>query len=322
MNRHFKGNAKIRTGFLAFSIIDTMSGMIDLHTHSSASDGSLSPAALMTAAAERGLSAIALTDHDTIKGLDEARLAAKTLGIRFIPGVELEIQWPQRHSGSRPAPPRAQPRAPGTGEFHLLGLGIRDPAPSFIEALDELSRRREERNLKILETMRSMGIKADYKELKTGGGSIGRPHFADLLVQRGIVKDREQAFSRYLAGGKPLYIAKEGLEFGRALRCIKESGGIAVLAHPMSLYVSCGRLPDLVKSLAAQGLDCLEAWHPTAKPRTCKRLEELAGSLGLCVSAGSDFHGAARPDRKLGITAGGRKIEDAVLEAIPELAAP
>jgi predicted metal-dependent phosphoesterase TrpH len=288
--------------------------MIDLHTHSSASDGSLSPAALMSAAAERGLSAIALTDHDTIKGLDEARLAAETLGIRFIPGVELEIQWPRKRPESRPAA--------GTGEFHLLGLGIKAPAPAFIEALDALSRRREERNLKILETIHSMGIKADYNELKTGGGSIGRPHFADLLVQRGIVKNREQAFSRYLAVGKPLYRAKEGLEFGRALRCIKESGGIAVLAHPMSLYVSWGRLPNLIKSLAAQGLDGLEAWHPTAKPRTCKRLEELAVSLGLYVSAGSDFHGAARPDRKLGITAGGRKIEDAILAAIPELAAP
>ncbi|MDR2029136.1 MAG: PHP domain-containing protein [Treponema sp.] len=286
--------------------------MIDLHTHSSASDGSLSPAALMAAAAERGLSAIALTDHDTIKGLDEARLAAETLGIRFIPGVELEIQWPQKRSGFQPAP--------GTGEFHLLGLGIRAPSPSFIEALDELSRRREERNLKILETMDSMGIKAAYNELKTGGGSVGRLHFAALLVQRGIVKNREQAFSRYLARGKPLYKAKEGLELDRALKCIKESGGIAVLAHPMSLYVSWGRLPDLIKSFAAQGLDGIEAWHPTAKPRTCKRLEELALSLGLRVSAGSDFHGAARPDLKLGITAGDRKIDDAILEAIPELA--
>jgi predicted metal-dependent phosphoesterase TrpH len=289
-----------------------MSGMIDLHTHSSASDGSLSPAALMAAAAERGLSAIALTDHDTIKGLDEARLAAETLGIRFIPGVELGIQWPQGRTESRPAP--------GAGELHLLGLGIRTPAPALIEALDALSRRREERNLKILETMRSMGIRADYAELKTGGGSIGRPHFAALLVQRGIVKNRKQAFSRYLARGKPLYIAREGLEFDRALGCIKESGGIAVLAHPMSLYVSWGRLPDLIKSLAARGLDGLEAWHPAAKPGTCKRLEELAGSLGIRVSAGSDFHGAGRPDRKLGITAGGRKIEDAILEAIPELA--
>jgi predicted metal-dependent phosphoesterase TrpH len=266
----------------------------------------------MAAAAERGLSAIALTDHDTIKGLDEARLAAEGLGIRFIPGVELEIQWPEEHSASR--------TAPGSGDFHLLGLGIRAPSPAFTGALDELSRRREERNLKILEAMASMGIKADYEELKTGGGSIGRPHFAGLLVQRKIVKTREQAFSRYLARGKPLYIPREGLELDRAMACIKESGGIAVLAHPMSLYVSWGRLPDLIRSFAARGLNGLEAWHPTAKPRTCKRLEDLARSLGLYVSAGSDFHGALRPDRKLGITAGDRKIEDTILEAIPELA--
>jgi predicted metal-dependent phosphoesterase TrpH len=118
-----------------------------------------------------------------------------------------------------------------------------------------------------------------------------------------------------------LYVPKEGLELGEALRLIKEAGAIAVLAHPMSLYVSWGRLPGLVKDLAEQGLDGIEAWHPTAKVRSCKRLEELAIHLGLFVTAGSDFHGESRPDRKLGITAGGRKIEETVLAAIPPLGA-
>jgi predicted metal-dependent phosphoesterase TrpH len=123
-----------------------------------------------------------------------------------------------------------------------------------------------------------------------------------------------------LGKGRPLYVPKEGLELGRALALIKEAGGIAVLAHPMSLYVSWGRLPGLIKELAEQGLDGIEAWHPTAKVRACKRLEELGLRLGLFITAGSDFHGETRPDRKLGISAGGRKIEEAILEAIPPLA--
>jgi predicted metal-dependent phosphoesterase TrpH len=280
--------------------------MVDLHTHSTASDGSLAPSRLIEEAVNRELSAIALTDHDTIGGLAEAQREADRRGIRFIPGVELEIQ---------------QPGAAPPGEFHLLGLGLTHPTQVFVDTLAELSRLREERNLKILDRMRELSIDADYEEIQalSGGHSVGRPHFAALLVNRRIVKDREQAFARYLGKGKPLYEPKAGLEFERAVKIIKDSGGIAVLAHPMSLYVAWGRLPALVEDLKNRGLDGIEAWHPTAKVRSCRRLEELGKSLGLFVTAGSDFHGEARPDRKLGFTAGGRKIEDAFLEAIPAL---
>jgi len=279
--------------------------MIDLHTHSSASDGSLSPEALIEEAAKRGLKAIALTDHDTIKGLERAKTAAKAREIRFIPGIELEILWGQKSEG----------------EFHLLGLGITRPSPAFIEAVDYLAQSREKRNRLILEKLEELSIKTDYDELRTfgGGGSIGRPHIADLLIHHKIVKNREQAFSRYLGKGRPFYIPKEGLRFKRALSLIKESGGLAILAHPLSLYVAWGRLPDLIRELAVQGLDGLEAWHPTAKARSCKRLENLGKELGLRITEGSDFHGESRPDRKLGLTAGDRKIDDAVLAAIPEL---
>jgi predicted metal-dependent phosphoesterase TrpH len=262
----------------------------------------------MQAAAGRGLSAIALTDHDTIDGLEEARIEAERLDVRFIPGVELEISWEQPSVIA--------------GEFHLLGLGIRRPSPLFRAAIAELSQRREARNREILNRIRELlTIEVAYDEIRAiaGGGSIGRPHFAELLVQRHIVKNQEQAFSRYLAKGKPLYASKEGLEFRRAVAIIKESGGIPVLAHPMSLYVAWGRLPALIMTLREQGLMGLEAWHPTAKLRACKRLEELGKFLGLSITAGSDFHGAARPDRKLGVTAGDRKIDDAVLDAIPGL---
>jgi predicted metal-dependent phosphoesterase TrpH len=280
--------------------------MIDLHTHSRASDGSLTPSELIQTARKRGLSTIALTDHDTLDGLEEAREEAAKQHIRFIPGIEIDIRYDP---------------ITVSGEFHLLGLGLREPGPAFREALEEVSRLREERNRRILERMGEMGGKADYEEVRaiSGGRTVGRPHFAALLVQRGLVKNREQAFEKYLGKGRPLYISKEGLEFTRALHIIRDAGGIPVLAHPMSLYLGWGRLPAFIADLAAQGLAGIEAWHPTAKVRSCKRLEELGTSLGLYITAGSDFHGESRPDRKLGITAGDRKIEDTLLNSIPPL---
>jgi predicted metal-dependent phosphoesterase TrpH len=286
--------------------------MIDLHTHSTASDGSLGPAALIRAARKQGLSALALTDHDTTSGLEEAGEEAKKQGVHFIPGIEFEISC--GGDGLGVVPP---------GEFHLLGLGITRVGPAFLEAEDRLARSRESRNRKILEKFEELGIRADYDELKSlsGGGSIGRPHIADLLIRRKIVKNREQAFSRYLGRDRPFYFPREGLRFKEALALIKEAGGLAVLAHPLSLYVAWGRLPALVRELAVLGLDGIEAWHPTAKPRSCRRLEALGKELDLRITWGSDFHGEARPGRRLGFSAGNRKIDEAVLAAIPELAA-
>ncbi|MDR2786406.1 MAG: PHP domain-containing protein [Treponema sp.] len=287
--------------------------MIDLHTHSTASDGSLSPAALVRAAKEQGLSALALTDHDTIAGLEEAGEEAKKRNIRFIPGIEFEIICDR--DSLTIVPP---------GEFHLLGLGITRPGPAFFEAVDSLARSRESRNRKILEKLEELNVRADYDELRSfaGGGSIGRPHIADLLIHHRIVKNREQAFSRYLGKGRPFYLPKEGLRFTHALSLIRESGALAVLAHPLSLYVAWGRLPALIRELAALGLDGIEAWHPVAKPQSCKRLEGLGKELGLRITWGSDFHGEVQPGRRLGFSAGGRKIDEAVLDAIPELASP
>jgi 3',5'-nucleoside bisphosphate phosphatase len=289
--------------------------MIDLHTHSTVSDGSFSPSALIAEAVKRGLSAIALTDHDTTGGLKEAVKAAKENGIRFIPGIELEIAWNQN------------------GEFHLLGLGLGELKNEFITAVEGLGRRREERNLEIVDRMNKAGIEVSYSEIsaqtersatgrsQVAGHSIGRPHFAAYMAEKKIVKNRDQAFSRYLGKGRPFYIPKVGLEFELALKIIHESGGIAVLAHPMSLYTAWGKLPELIKSLKEKGLDGIEAWHPSTKVSSCKRLEDLGRKLGLYITAGSDFHGEARIDRKLGITAGGIKISDTFLEDIPALGA-
>lgn len=278
--------------------------MIDLHSHSTASDGSFSPSQLIDEAKRRNLSLLALTDHDTTAGLAEAHTRSQELGIQFIPGVEIEIAW--------------EP-----GEFHLLGLGLTKLNDEFQEALANLARMREDRNLKILDQMKELGVEADYGEIQklAEGKVVGRPHFATLLVQRGIVKNRQQAFSRYLAKGKPFYAPKGALELSEALRLIKATGAVAILAHPLSLFVSWGKLPQVVEELKSQGLDGLEAWHPTAKVRSCQRLELLGKSLGLLVTAGSDFHGASRPDRRLGRTAGDREIEARYAEGIPGFSA-
>jgi predicted metal-dependent phosphoesterase TrpH len=292
--------------------------MVDLHTHSTASDGTLSPAALIREAARLKISAIALTDHDSIKGLAYARNEADLLGIRFIPGIEIEINYS------------------GPGQFHLLGLGISRPSPAFLEAVEKLSKLREDRNREILERMRKLGINAGMEELEDlarglnpesqdsdPGGipapSVGRPHFAALLVRRQIVKTQELAFNRYLGPGRPLYVRKPGLDFDRAQDLIWESAGLPILAHPLSLYLSWNRLPAFLEDLKNRGLAGIEAWHPAAKLRDCRRLEETARKLGLHVTAGSDFHGEARHGRRLGHSCEGREIEDAVLDAVPGL---
>ncbi|MCL2478362.1 MAG: PHP domain-containing protein [Treponema sp.] len=280
--------------------------MVDLHTHSKASDGSYSPSDLVSLGAKRGISVLALTDHDTIAGLNEGKKAAKDAGIGFIPGIELEISMPESVSG----------------EFHLLGLGISRPSKALMESVAFLLRGREERNRQIIKKMEELNIKTTYDELLAfaGGQSIGRPHIALYMVKQKIVKNVEQAFLKYLGKGRPMYVPKPGLDFKEAVGIIRESGGLAILAHPMSLYIAWGRLPDFIKNLKDSGLDGLEAWHPSAKVKDCKRLEELAKTLGLYVTAGSDFHGETRPDRKLGITAGGKKIERSLLDLIPPLA--
>lgn len=292
--------------------------MVDLHTHSNTSDGDLSPALLIKEAVKQGLSAIALTDHDTINGLESARIAAEAESakkrFKFIPGIEININWNSKSAQG------AHGIGPG-GEFHLLGLGINSPTPAFIAAVNELSRRRKARNREILEKMRELSIEANLDELTelSGSHSLGRPHFAALLVKLKIVKNINQAFDLYLGAGKPMYVPKEGMIFEEAVCLIRESGGIPVLAHPISLYVAWGRLPELVKTLKDMGLMGLEAWHPTAKAGSCRRLEALAKSLGLYVTEGSDFHGSIQPSRRLGYSSRGRKISDEILESIPEL---
>lgn len=277
--------------------------MIDLHVHTTASDGQYSPTQIIQKAHEKHLTIMAITDHDTIDGLEEGKKAAKEVGIRFVPGVELNINFP-------------------TGEFHLLGLGLKNPSDSLKNLLSELVKNRDCRNNQIIEKMQSEGVDITLDELYTDFPDtvIGRPHFAAELVKKKIVKTRQQAFDIYLAKGRKWYVERVGSNLDEAIVAIKDSGGVPVVAHPMSLYLSWGKLPDVMKDFYNRGVMGLEAFHPGARVSECLRLEELAHKIGYFVTGGSDFHGEQiRTDRRLGHTCGGKKIEVSLFDPLESI---
>ncbi len=277
--------------------------MIDLHVHTTASDGQYTPSQIIEMASEKNINTIAITDHDTVAGLEEGAAAAAQKNITFVPGTELNISYP-------------------TGEFHLLGLGFKKISSSLEELLAALVKNREIRNIQIIEKMREAGVDITLDEMYADFPDtvLGRPHFAAELVKKKVVKTRQQAFDRYLAKGRPWYVARVGSNLDEAIIAIKESGGVPVIAHPMSLYLSWGKLPDTLQNFYERGVIGLEAFHPGARVTECLRLEELAQKIGFFVTAGSDFHGEKiRADRKLGHTCGGRKIEDDVWDKIKDI---
>lgn len=268
--------------------------MIDLHTHSKASDGTLSPTELINLAAEKGINTLALTDHDTVAGLEEAKRAAQEKGITFVPGVELNISWP-------------------TGEFHLLGMGLACKSQELSEVVHKLQQDRSNRNSRIIQKMHTHGIQVTEEELLEmfPGATLGRPHIATFLVTRGICKTRQQAFDKYLGKGRPFYEDRTGVDLDEAIRAIKTSGGIPVLAHPLSLYISYGKIEPVLADLRKRGIAGLEAFHSGARKTDALRLEEIARKLDFFVTGGSDFHGEqGRKDRKLGYACGGEKIPE------------
>ncbi len=238
---------------------------------------------------------MALTDHDTVAGLEEAEKTAEKVGIKFVRGIELSIEWP-------------------TGEFHLLGLGLKEISSSMNELIQEQQLNRENRNKTIIQKMNEItGLNVELEELykKYDTNNLGRPHLADFLVENKIVKTKQKAFDLYLGKGRPMYEKRVGCNLDMAIVAIKESGGIPVLAHPLSLYISWGKIEDVLLDLHERGVEGLEAWHPGTRLSEAKRLEEMALRLGFFVTAGSDFHGEkVRKDRKLGHTAGDVKIDD------------
>lgn len=268
--------------------------MIDLHSHSTASDGEFSPSELVALAIEKNVNVLALTDHDTFDGIEEGKQAAKNKNITFIPGIELNIQRSR-------------------GEFHLLGLGIKEPSTSLIKICKELQEGRLSRNQQIIEKMQQDGFPVNYQELKEMFPTqiLGRPHLAAYLVEKKVVKKRQLAFDKYLGKGRPYYVERRAADLYDAIYAIKDSGAVPVLAHPLSLYVSWGKMEETLADLKETGIEGLEAWHPGTRVGEALRLEEMAKKLGFFVTAGSDFHGPnVRGDRKLGHTTGNRKIED------------
>ncbi|RKX87205.1 MAG: hypothetical protein DRP70_08945 [Spirochaetes bacterium] len=273
--------------------------MIDLHTHSNASDGELSPSELVKLAGETGITALALTDHDTMSGLSEAEKTAKNLGMRFIPGVETEVDF--------------EP-----GEFHILGLNMKKyPDGPLEDFLEEIRRRRVSRNQEMIALMKAEGLEITLDKLdKIAGGEItGRMHFARWLINRGDAKNVPDCFEKWLGPGCPFYVPKHRPMLEDAIRAIHASEGKAVIAHPMSLWISWGRLGTYMSIWKEQGLDGIEARHSGASRREAVRLKELADKNDMFITGGSDFHGSGRPDRRLGYGPSGIPLEDNLLSA-------
>ena len=274
--------------------------MIDLHTHSTASDGSYAPSRLIELAVDRGLKAIALTDHDTLAGVAEARAGADGAGLVFIPGVEIEIEME-------------------SGEFHLLGLALGGDCRPLESALLRVQAARQARNLRMVERFQSAGIPITMEELNqiAGGDIISRAHFARLLVRKKVVSSIDAAFKRLIGKGMQFYEPRECLELGDAVSLIRAAGGVAVIAHPVSLGLHGPALRTHFMSCRDRGVGGIEAWHPNHTIKECHRLEKLAHGLGMIATGGSDFHGDHIPNRRLGFTSGDREIPDSILETLP-----
>jgi predicted metal-dependent phosphoesterase TrpH len=250
---------------------------VDLHTHSTASDGTLAPERVVEAARRCNLAAIALTDHDSIAGVPEARAAGDRLGIRIVAGCELSA-FQDDH------------------EVHLLALHL-----TRIEALErrlsELRTLRHERAQRIVEKLNALGVAITLDEVLTqaDGGAVGRPHVARALIARGAVVDFKDAFVRYLGSSGAAFVPKARLSIDDAIAIVHEAGGLAVWAHPAE-----GGRRERLEPLVTAGLDGVEVKHPSHSAEDVKRLEALAEFFGLVVSGGSDWHGASDGPRKLG----------------------
>ncbi len=273
-----------------------MSKGVDLHTHSTASDGSFSPKELVNLAKEIDLLALALTDHDTIDGLAEAEAEAKSVGLAFVPGIEISVKFE------------------GPGHFHLLGYFIDYQENILTKTLVKLKEARASRNQKMIAKLKELGVPITWEEVLavSGGGEIGRPHIAKVLVDKGIVKDTDEAFSRYLAKGAAAYVPKARLDPEEAIELIHEAKGLTSLAHPYYLKLSNEELEKYVAYLKQKGLDAIEAYYTDHSPEYTAFCLELARKYNLLVTGGSDFHGANKPEIKLGVGKGSLFVPEEV----------
>ncbi len=279
--------------------------MIDLHVHTTCSDGTLSPTEVVALAAGLGLSAVAITDHDTVDGLEEALAAGPRYGIEVVPGVEINLEH-------------------GQVTLDLLGYFLGGPPDTALRAcLAELRAYRDERNARILERLAELGLPVRPAELAeiAGGGAVGRPHIGEAMRRRGYVTSISDAFARYLRRGAPAFVDRRRLTLAESVRLLQRTGGLAAIAHPGIIRTDEAGLAAIVSEAAALGVAGLECWHPEHSAETVARCVGLALGNGLVATGGSDFHGTIKPDAHLGRAAGGAPIADDVLEALKERAA-
>lgn len=258
---------------------------VDLHVHSSASDGSLSPREVVAEAKKKSLRAIALTDHDTTDGLDEALAAGAALGLEVIPGIEISADH-------KP------------GSMHILGLFIDHHHPGLAEQLHILKQARAERNPQIIAKLQKLGVAITMEEVLAvaGRGQVGRPHIAQVLVTKGYVSSFQNAFERYLGNHGPAYVHKFRFSPQKAIAMITAAGGVAALAHPFSLeYSSIGHLKMILQQLRDWGLAALEVYYPEHSPEKQEIYKKLAQELGLLLTGGSDYHGIIKPEVQIGL---------------------
>jgi len=274
-------------------------GEIDLHIHTTASDGMLTPSQVVRLAKERNLRAIAITDHDSIDGVREALDQGRRVSLEVIPGVEIS----------------ANSKA---GNLHLLGYYVQTEDGILKEKLDRLKRARSERNPRIIKKLNDLGISITYPEVirASGGGQVGRPHFAQVLVDKAYVRSIDEAFDRFLAQGAPAYVDKYRFEAKEAIEVVLRAGGVPVLAHPYTLSCTPADLEKLLTELVDKGLKGIEAFYPDHTRKQTAQYQRLAERLGLVQTGGSDFHGALIKKAELGIIGEGVCLSYTIVEEL------
>ena len=270
--------------------------MIDLHCHSTFSDGSLTPEQLADEAAKIGLSALALTDHDTVAGLPRFLAAAAGTSIRAVPGVELSVDC-------------------SSGVMHMLGYWMDTANPELVRQMEWIRNGREMRNRTMLEKLNALGFAMTWDEVQAVAGEdvVGRPHFGQVMIQKGYAKDKNEAFDKWLGDGKPGYADRPRLTAAVAVALIRQAGGVAVLAHPFSLHISKDAMASLFIELAAAGLAGVECYYSEHSAELTKEYLAMAKQANLVPTGGSDFHGEVSPGIRLGVGFGGLNVPDEVL---------
>ncbi len=272
---------------------------VDLHTHSTFSDGTLTPTALVDLAASQGVSILALTDHDTVEGVPEALERGRQLGVEVVSGLEIGCI----HRGV---------------SYHILGYWIDHHNVELRSWLRKLQQGRRERNRKILQRLQGLGIDIDEGEVQqvSGCGQTGRPHIARLLVHKGVVADLDQAFRRYLRKGAAAWASRFVYSAEETIAMIHLAGGVAVLAHPLQGGISPAQLNGCIGELATAGLDGLELYYPSHTKKGRRRLHRIALQYDLALSGGSDFHGDNRPGTRLCRVGNGCEVSEELVSLL------